>query len=1390
MLDNLRPTDVLYRDGTIRARRMLLALDAAGVGWEDRTLEDWLRFAQAFACQVDYINDQNTAQGTWEGFLCQHPAWPDPANNQSEEAQAEWRLLMADFARGTLAETTPLEVRRALAQPHRVLFLAFLRLMEQFRAPFNTLLQRHLDHHMGTVLKFSPRQALGDTVRVQAVLEEDSEPQKLPAGTLLDAGEDEAGTPLHYATLHDTYVYPTQVGRVMNLYLTKRIETLAWVHLDGRSDIDRGFMRLLEFAVGAKGIGTPLNPVPGGTEPPTTEDIMELHRRLQDKQNLTAQEETNDADWQYLWQELFLDFRALDNLIQIQHRYTDPNLKNFPNEWQLAFQYLTEAYLRKAVVDRQQTLRQLYESASTQSTGYLNMLAYAFGEPNPGDTLPEYRGTAVTPELLATDLASGNNAVKNFAEKYLSDEWSMDAPAFGTIHTLLTQDSRTEAEWQKAMELVETAMRKKRRIAGLPPQREVIGDLHACTNPSEELATRNPDASHQAWPTLGSPEAPLAQMGWRIQSPLLALSAGNREITLSLSLDHSSLTHEVAWLLDFITREDEPPFTATVAVNEEVYPPESLKVAYKSELLGEPEGYWPITAHEGMLEYQSSAALESSAQGLVWVDATGALRSLGKSTGSNQFVEIYIGQMSPTELAAANLSIPAGHMAGFLPERVLSNALHLILGFSVDAPSLFPEAESEEPDPVLEIRLNPEYAPDSDELPFEWRGLIPTLRNVQMRQMQLAVTVDKLPVTLASNDFADLDTEKPYEPFDNPCLVGNTFYFTHPEVAAKPLDELTLDLGWMQVPNSFADYYQGYVQLAGEPLVSTPDTVTARMGFRDGNVSLTAGENLPLFHTQGPLRIPLRDVLRKEYPKHRYQYREVPAEEAVQDHQRYFSLEYTGHSFGQNHFEVTNIRFFQQLASADTNTPLVKPKEPFVPRTKHLHLGYRSSLTLSTRQPQAESSLRLSHISPFGLRPLTAGDSAPLLPEYNYEGELYLCLQQAQAGQALSLWFQLADGSANPEVSAPTLRWQYPSPEGWVNLPDRQLLRDDTRGLTQTGTMVLQLPSVLHPTPELPNEGYWLRVVAPRYATGIPSTIAIMANGLDARLVPGQHQESHFERPLLANTITELVDAPVEIAELRQPFSSSHGIPTEKPRQLYTRASERIRHKQRVLTSWDYEHMILAEFPEVYKVRCLSADHTRLDDPGAVKVVVIPDLRAKTPFDPFQPKLPESRLEAIHQYVSRYTPLSAWVKVVNPKYVQIKTRFAVRLHPGLSPEVCVENLQRAVKQYLAPWAYEEGHEITFGGELYANSLVGFVESLPYVDYLARVRLFRSDNGKTYEAVQDVDGQYRVEVQDPDSIMVSAPSHDIDLIGDAGYELSSFEGINHDKVELDFQVGNE
>jgi hypothetical protein len=229
-----------------------------------------------------------------------------------------------------------------------------------------------------------------------------------------------------------------------------------------------------------------------------------------------------------------------------------------------------------------------------------------------------------------------------------------------------------------------------------------------------------------------------------------------------------------------------------------------------------------------------------------------------------------------------------------------------------------------------------------------------------------------------------------------------------------------------------------------------------------------------------------------------------------------------------------------------------------------------------------------------------------------------------------------------------------------------------------------------------------------------------------------------------------------------------------------TRVSERLRHRQRALSAWDHERLVLDRFPEIYKAKCIPASPDRL---GEVVIIVIPDIRNLMPSDPFEPKAPSKLLSDVEQYLAAKTPAFASVKARNAHYVSVRVRLAVRFIGQGNEAYYIRTLNDELNRFLSPWAYEDGADIAIGGKIYANSIADFADRRPYVDYVAGIELFRSDDGEHFMPA----GGVVVDGGRHDAVLVAARTHTIDVIHDAVFDESQMRGIGFMKVELDFIV---
>ena len=204
-----------------------------------------------------------------------------------------------------------------------------------------------------------------------------------------------------------------------------------------------------------------------------------------------------------------------------------------------------------------------------------------------------------------------------------------------------------------------------------------------------------------------------------------------------------------------------------------------------------------------------------------------------------------------------------------------------------------------------------------------------------------------------------------------------------------------------------------------------------------------------------------------------------------------------------------------------------------------------------------------------------------------------------------------------------------------------------------------------------------------------------------------QHNDpNHLALPLEKNKIAKLKNGNASVKTVAQPYASFGGKQSETSPAYYTRGSERLRHKNRSITAWDYERMVLEAFPEVQKVKCIP--HAKFIPglnrycwlaPGNVVLVVVPNLANKNAVDPLSPKVNGDTISRITEFINNHCGMQVKVKVKNPAYQKMQLDLKVKFHEGYEFNFYSEKLKEQIRQYLSPWAYSTGKDITFGGNL-------------------------------------------------------------------------------------------
>ncbi|HET9440036.1 MAG TPA: baseplate J/gp47 family protein, partial [Longimicrobiales bacterium] len=207
---------------------------------------------------------------------------------------------------------------------------------------------------------------------------------------------------------------------------------------------------------------------------------------------------------------------------------------------------------------------------------------------------------------------------------------------------------------------------------------------------------------------------------------------------------------------------------------------------------------------------------------------------------------------------------------------------------------------------------------------------------------------------------------------------------------------------------------------------------------------------------------------------------------------------------------------------------------------------------------------------------------------------------------------------------------------------------------------------------------------------------------------------------------------------------------------FYTRVAERLRHKDRCRSSWDYERVVLEAFPAIHKVKCVPhANGSSWLTPGHVLLVVVPALHNRNAVDPLQPKVDANTISQVTTHVRARCAEQIELHVKNPRYQKIRLDFKVRFRTGFEFNYYRRELEQELIRLLSPWAFESVRDISFGGRVAKSVLLDFVEERDYVDFVTDFRMY-SFAGDTADLTDIAEAQPAT----PDTILVSDRAHSI------------------------------
>lgn len=687
-------------------------------------------------------------------------------------------------------------------------------------------------------------------------------------------------------------------------------------------------------------------------------------------------------------------------------------------------------------------------------------------------------------------------------------------------------------------------------------------------------------------------------------------------------------------------------------------------------------------------------------------------------------------------------------------------------------------------DPVLKML----FEKPADE-PGKWQPVdyhLVSERSIE--KLELEVQAELTESLQLQNELGNLDPSKPFMPFGSRPKVGSKLEIISPEMHNKPITKFDLSMRWLNTPASFSEHYKHYqdaIQKQKQLYSDYSDMIASytyvwllpEFVLSNGSSGTGEVEAIPPDTMKDDFKVkiespyntgtsgddPDRSPLFSEPPQVTIDISENPVK--VSNGEIDVILTESFYHDLYSEIYVNAVLEAQNPPSPpppDTSVDL--PNEPYTPLLDQLTLTYTAKESVVfDEEGESESTTVMFHLHPFGTKKVDENEQT-FVPTYK-NNELYVGLENQAAGSNISLLFQVAEGSENPSHSSfeeNEIDWWELSDNNWKKIESSDFARNQTNNFLRSGIVELPISRQATKGNTLLDGGlYWLRVRLKKEEDAVSRFINVHAQASEAIFVDQGNSTDHLNDGLPPKTISQLVNPRAQIKSVTQPYASFGGEPAESDDSFYRRVSERLRHKDRAVSIWDYEHLVLEEFPSLYKVKCLNHTHwdgDRLEEmsPGDVTLVLIPKITEGNTEFRLKPMVSQDFKDRVQEYVIQKTSIHARIKTANAIYELVRFEFMIRFNKGLDFNFYKSKTSEDLKRLLAPWVFESDAAIEFGGRFSEYQIVNYLENLEYVDFITDFAMFQQPSGS-----EDFIRKSVVEPSNPMAILVPAENHDIE-----------------------------
>jgi hypothetical protein len=369
-------------------------------------------------------------------------------------------------------------------------------------------------------------------------------------------------------------------------------------------------------------------------------------------------------------------------------------------------------------------------------------------------------------------------------------------------------------------------------------------------------------------------------------------------------------------------------------------------------------------------------------------------------------------------------------------------------------------------------------------------------------------------------------------------------------------------------------------------------------------------------------------------------------------------------------------------------------------------------------------------------------------------------LTDIKPGQTVSLLFEIADETAAQSQEEAKISWHYLS-NNEIKKINPEKVTDTTLNFLQTGIVQLMLPDDATNNNTLVNgeNTFWLIARCDANYEVVANIKGIKTNAVSTiRLLDSENDATTVSAA--PGTIENVFPKTANIKTAEQSSPSRNGRETEDDKHYFWRSSQLLRHKQRAVNQWDFEQIVLENFPGVYKVKCLN--HAKYNEtsekigarPANTLISLLPHYKINPSNPNFQPAISISKLIEIKAHLSKKTSPFNQLQVVNTHWDAIRIEVNAMLNKEiLDIPFYRQQLDADIKKFIAPWAFEQTSAVFNRQKIFVAEIVDFIDELSYIHHISSLKIFKND----IEQFDEVAPSTEIH------LLTSAPEHVTNLV---------------------------